>query len=291
MLVGKLADVAPFAWLDALIAIGVGTVIFSLYRRHFLAVAYITAGAYLFFFWTWGLNYHRVPLTQKLQFDARAVTPASIERFRLRAAAEINRLYFKKEAAGFEEARIRGTVNSRVRHVVAVLDGQTWEAARKVKVSFFLNPYFLAAGVEGAFNPFGHEPVVSDGLVPEERPLVIAHELAHVRGYPNEGDAQFIAFLATVTSDDPLVQYSGWISTWLYLRNPELDRLLDEGPKHDLERIFTRMREQTVHWVSLAQTAILDWYLKANKVEGGVRSYSRVVLLAVGTQESWERFK
>jgi hypothetical protein len=124
-----------------------------------------------------------------------------------------------------------------------------------------------------------------------ERPFVIAHELAHVRGYPDEGDANLIAAFATIMSNSPAFQYSGWLSLWLYLRTRDLDMLLDAGPRADLQRIFERARSEQVQWINHFQTLMLDWFLKSNHVEQGVRSYSRIVLLAAGTEPYWDRYR
>ena len=51
----------------------------------------------------------------------------------------------------------------------------------------------------------------------------MCHELAHVRGYPDEGDANVIAAFATLMSENPAFQYSGWLNLWLYLRTRELE--------------------------------------------------------------------
>ena len=147
------------------------------------------------------------------------------------------------------------------------------------------------AGIDGVFNPFPQEPIISNSLLDIERPFVMTHELAHVRGYPDEGEANLIAVFATILSSDPQAQYSGWLSIWLYLRTRELDKLLDAGPRADVQRIFDRFRNEQVPLVSNFQTVILDLFLKANHVEQGVRSYSSVVTLAAGTEPGWERFR
>jgi len=92
-------------------------------------------------------------------------------------------------------------------------------------------------------------------------------------------------------SSHPALQYSGWLNLWLYLRNSDRDRLLDSGPREDLQRIFSRIRRERIEWISHLQSLILDWFLKANSVEQGIRSYSRVVLLVAGIEPSWERFR
>jgi hypothetical protein len=148
-----------------------------------------------------------------------------------------------------------------------------------------------AAGIDGVFNPLAHEPIINKSLLDIERPFVMAHELAHVRGYPDEGDANVIATFATLMSEDPQFQYSGWLNLWLYLRTRELDKLLDPGVRQDVQRIFDRARREQIQWVNNFQQVLLDWFLKANSVSEGVRSYSRVVLLAAGTEPIWPTFR
>jgi len=92
-------------------------------------------------------------------------------------------------------------------------------------------------------------------------------------------------------SDDKSFQYSGWLSLWLYVRTRELEKLLDAGPRADLQRIFEKARLEQVAWVNGFQRSLLDWFLKANNVEQGVRSYSRVVVIASGTEPYWEHFR
>jgi hypothetical protein len=92
-------------------------------------------------------------------------------------------------------------------------------------------------------------------------------------------------------SSDPAFQYSGWLNLWLYLRTRELEKLLDAGPRNDLQRMSDRARAEQVRWINDFQSILLDWFLKANNVSQGVRSYSRVVLVAAGTEPTWDRFR
>ena len=291
--VGKFADSVPFSWLDAAIpALGLLLVVLVRKRRWGILLN-AAAGFYLFFFWTWGLNYHRKPLSSKLQLDSTRMQPQGMTEFARHAAAELNRLYsFSTERQNYpyDDQETRAEAARRVRRVVAIIDGCDWQSAQRIKVSWVMNPWLRTAGVDGLFNPLGHEPVVSKTILDIERPFVMSHELAHVRGYPDEGDANVIATFATLMSGSPAFQYSGWLSLWLYLRTPELDKLLDPGPRQDVQRIFKRARIEQIRWVNDFQQVLLDWFLKANSIDEGVRSYSRVVLLAAGTEPFWARF-
>lgn len=293
-LTARFADLISISWLDVWIPAGLVFLILALRGRRYALLINVAAGVYLIFFWSWGLNYHRQPLASKLLFDSAVAKPDAteeIDKLVRRAASEINRFYEEKQGQPHDENRIREHAVQRVGRVVAVIDGTEWTAPRRIKISRLANPWMHVAGIDGVFNPLGHEPVISNSLLDVEQPFVIAHELAHVRGYPNEGDANLIALFATVMSEDPALEYSGWLTLWLYLRNREADNLLDAGPRRDLQRISERASEEQIRWISNAQSLILDWFLKANSVEQGIRSYSQVVLLAASTQPYWSRFR
>jgi hypothetical protein len=285
------ADAASFAWLDVIIPVGLTLLIVLVRRRHFQLLANIVAVLYLIFFWTWGLNYHREPLVSKIPFDASRASNAAIEQLAKEAAEQINGLYAEKQRQPFDDIRIRSEAVERVRRVAAVIDGANWQGPSRIKNSFLANPWFHAAGIDGVFNLFAQEPLVTNSLLEFEKPFVMSHELAHVYGYAGEGDANLIAVFATLMSPDPHFRYSGWMNLWLYVRSRKLDNLLDPGPRQDFESMIQRMRSEQIRWLTAIQSTILDWYLKSNSVHEGIQSYSQVVLLAAGTEPYWDHFR
>lgn len=288
---GRFADAVSFSWLDVVIPVGLTALVLAVHRHRFHLVANGLAALYLVFFWTWGLNYHRQPLSSKLAADVTRTDGAGIDRFAKEVAERINHLYVEKHGQAYDENRVRTEAVQRVRRVIAVIDRPDWQGSTRIKNSRLANPWLHAAGIDGAFNLFGHEPLISNSLLDIEKPFVMTHELAHVYGYADEGDANTIAVFATIMSTDPHLQYSGWMNLWLYVRNPQLDSLLESGPRDDFQRIVRRIRSEQIRWLSAIQSTILDWYLKSNSVHEGIRSYSQVVLLAAGTEPYWDRFR
>ena len=59
-------------------------------------------------------------------------------------------------------------------------------------------------------DPYFLETLVQTALLPVERPMVIAHEWAHLAGYADEGEASFIGWLACVRASPP-ARYSAWL--------------------------------------------------------------------------------
>jgi len=289
---GVLAPLArslPFSWMDVVLPLAVLSLGWFVRKRKFRYLLAVPAAGYLFFLLTWGLNYQRMPLVSKLDYVEGRVNGQAVSDLREETAGELNALFSEKEATLVDDDAMIADAGLRVAALVRELDGVSYPSP-SVKTSMLLNPIFRAGGTSGMFNPFGGEALVTEPLLDVERPVIVMHEIAHVFGYANEGEANFIAFLAAIHSPQPLTRYSGWMYLWLYLRVRGSDRLLDPGPLADLERIYDRIRGEEVAWVSRASSETLDTFLRANRVRGGVRSYSEIVRLAVGTRPSWGRF-
>ena len=118
-----------------------------------------------------------------------------------------------------------------------------------------------------------------------------AHEFAHQRGICRENEANFVAFLVCISSDDEYIRYSGYLNMYEYLasalyRADYESYLLVRARLH--ETVVADMRATNAVY-SKHKDSILgkindrvnDAYLKANGTEGVV-SYGYVVRLAVG---------
>jgi hypothetical protein len=206
------------------------------------------------------------------------------------AVRELNRLRPLASQAPLDRESASAIAFSRVARVVLKIDGTDWPITHHVKRSVFLEPWYVRAGIDGMFNPFGHEPLVTRGPLPFELPFIMSHEIAHVRGIANEGEANLVALLATVASEDPRFQYSGWLELWRYFFFAPGDGL-DPGVQADLRAIDERFLAKQVRIISRVQTALLNAHLKANAVPGGIRSYSDFVALAIISQPRWKEFR
>src|SRR5687767_1121771 len=63
---GFAADLVPFSWLDLLLVGCIAILIYGVYHRRWRLLLGVASFLYLWFFWTWGLNYHRPPVSQRL---------------------------------------------------------------------------------------------------------------------------------------------------------------------------------------------------------------------------------
>ncbi len=156
----------------------------------------------------------------------------------------------------------------------------------------------------GYYFPFSMEANYNDVMYIMNKPSSMCHELAHLRGFIYEDEANFISYLACVESDDITFQYAGYLSVLNYIMN-DLYQAKQTTPKEyeaalqyvqpvsllpvvQEDNVFVLQEEwdringkaildtETVDEVSEAFT---DTTLKINGVSDGMMSYNRVVRL------------
>ena len=153
-----------------------------------------------------------------------------------------------------------------------------------------LDWYFRRAAVSGMTDPFLLETLVASDVLPFERPFVVAHEWSHVAGIADEGEANFVAWLACVRGSASH-RYSGWLMLYEELL-PSVGRedraaiaaALAAGPREDLRAGRERLLRNVNPRLSAAGWRFYDSFLKANRVESGAASYAEVVRLVLGVR-------
>jgi hypothetical protein len=248
------------------------------------------AGLYLAFFLVWGLNYRRTPLIERLAFDEQAVTADALQSLALTAVGELNRLHAPAHEAGWLDVN---AIDPVLVEALVRTDRETGGPG-VVRVArpkaTLLDWYFRRTATDGMTNPYLLETLVATTLLPFERPFVVAHEWSHLAGLADEGDANFVAWLACVRASPPS-QYSGWLFLYSELAGAmdadvraDVAARLAAGPRGDLAAIRTRIVQQVSPRLATAGRRVYDRYLKANRVESGIASYGHVVRLVLGVR-------
>jgi hypothetical protein len=247
------------------------------------------AVVYLVFLASWGLNYRREPLSGRVDFDAARVTSESVARLARTVTARVNELYEPAHAsAAVAWGSLPDALGPAFDRTQRQLGGAMPAVAGFPKWSL-LTFYFAKAGVSGLTDPFALEVLVDWRQLPVERPFVAAHEWAHLAGYASESEANFIGWLVCLQGPPP-AEYSGQLELLLYLLGamPDADRAavvheIGPGPRRDLAEMRRRAAEGWP-WLQRPAWWIYDRYLRANRVEEGVRSYGAALELMVGTR-------
>lgn len=252
------------------------------------------AGALVFFFHVlWGFNYERVPIEERLglRMDSLdvgvlceeaewAARQAEADRAAIAGATD-DSLSWSLMPQGLEE-EVRRCVH-------LAMDRLGYPHGGRVR-GRIIEPggWMLRIGIAGIYNPFTGEGNVSGAQTPQKIPFTMAHEMAHGCGFGDEGSCNFIGMVACGLSDDPFVRYSGQIAYFTHLRNeifvadPLLAQMLtdqlDPGIKADARANYNN------YWryhglVADIGREVNNAYLHTQGVQGGIKSYDRVVLM------------
>ena len=71
--------------------------------------------------------------------------------------------------------------------------------------------------ITGVYSFFTGEANINVNFPDYSIPFTAAHELAHQRGIAREDEANFMAFLVCIESDDPYIRYSGYVQLYEYV--------------------------------------------------------------------------
>lgn len=232
----------------------------------------------------WGFNYRRVPLSPA--DGAAALSTATLQVAVADAnalAASLRPAVVKQGELGYDE--VAAELFEPMNAALSIVKRPPLSRPGRPKYSLLLTPFFTLAGVNGMINPIGLESIVDPGLLPPERPFVLAHEWAHLSGHADEAEANAIGWLACMKGG-PALAYSAslYLITEAAGELPAAERKaslarLEEGVRKDLELIANRVRTQQNPDVQRAAFRAYDRYLKANQVDDGTASYGRALTL------------
>ena len=248
----------------------------------------LTAAAavvYLVFLLVWGLNYRRLRMQDRLVLTSTSPDRDAVMNLGRESVRQMNALYDVAHKTGWppaewQDERLRMAFH-RVQSMLS--DGPLAEPGR-LKWTL-LGPYFRWTSVDGMVDPFALEVLANPDLLPWERVFVAAHEWAHLAGFADESEANFVGWLTCLRADEA-AQYSGWqylywqISGEVALQDrAELANALADGPRRDIAAVIERLRRGQLPLLRNASWIVYDKYLRANRVEAGIRSYGEVVTL------------
>ncbi len=172
--------------------------------------------------------------------------------------------------------------------------GGFYPSPKPLVCSDFLSQQYMT----GYYFPFSMEANYNDVMYIMNMPATYCHELAHLKGYIYEDEANFIAYLACIGSEDVVFQYAGYLSVLNYIDNDFYASIGKDKERYLSEvRILSQVHEDNVfltqeEWDRIEKKAVwdtetvdaisdsfTDTTLKLNGVSDGMVSYDRVVKL------------
>ena len=275
-------------WVSTILAI-IAALILVIFKKikfglYLLRVIQLVALLYSFFYISWGYNYFRPKIEKRLNWE---IQPADEKLFLSVLDTLINQTnhnYISFTPDGYAE--FNTLIEKSYLKNASELDISYPNGTRRPKTMIF-SSFFAKVGVSGYFGPFFNEIHLNSYNLPMDYPFVLAHEKAHQFGFTSESEANLVAFVICTKSEDQRVRYSGYQSLLLYFLR-DASRMKDY--KEFISKIDTvvindfHIRQKYYQGLenkklSKVQTKANDIYLKANKVDKGVKNYNQVVSL------------
>lgn len=246
---------------------------------------------------TLGIGSHASPLSDRLGFAEEKVSAEQLAETMQWAVNEANRLCNDVEFA-FAGASVMPFSNYDLMCRDLMIGYERLHRDHPVFVQFSseIKPVILSepmsyTHITGIYTFFTGEANLNVNFPDYSLPFTAAHELAHQRGFAREKEANFIAFLVCILSDQPYTRYSGYVNLVEYLSNAlysadrerweEVFYSLDPRIRYEMQAyndFYDKYKDNTVADIS---NAVNDTYLKVQGQTEGTKSYGLVVDLAV----------
>lgn len=141
-------------------------------------------------------------------------------------------------------------------------------------------------GFTGYYDPFTGEAQINTTVPQMLLPYIATHEIGHQLGYAKENEANFVGYLAAVSSPDTLFHYSAYLDLFLYT-NREVYFFDSTAAKNIVQQLIPPVKQDLLELkkFDLAHQSVVEpfinWlygnYLKWNNQPNGMHSYNAVV--------------
>lgn len=285
----------PFAVLTAVLAIRKNKTLKSKLIFVFSVTGKLITVICLLFAVTFAPGYHRPGLDTKLGFERKNVSASELYDTLIYVIEKTNEYAgttgYSDSGASFMPFTL-GQLSDKLSTVYGEVyadHGISGNFYSKVK-PLIISPYMTYTHISGVYSFFTGEANLNTNYPDFINVFSTAHEFAHQRGIAKEDEANFMAYLICISSDDNYIRYSGYLNMYSYLADAlysadrdlysdAVSRLSDSAKKelYAYSKFFDKYRNDTV---SVVSDTVNDAYLKSQGTEGSA-SYGMVVDLAV----------
>lgn len=246
-----------------------------------------------------GVNYHRYPVADHFALTVEESTVEELEgllteladtasELRSKLTSEDEKgvyvLPYSVKELGAEAKKAFGVLAE----TYTVFDG-IYPAPKHV----FFSRLMSYTEITGVFTPWTMEANVNIDISPYSIGATMCHELAHLRGFMREDEANYISYRVCMASDSPDLQYSGVMLAIIHTGNAlygqDAERYFSVCEEHYSAAVIRDLVANNEYWEQFEKPVIgdktvgeivdkvNDTYLKINNQEDGTRSYGRVV--------------
>lgn len=301
--VGRIYGIFPFSVSELFLYILISAFFISLVfavikrkREFFLAwlSAILLAAGVLAFLYTvcCGINYHRKSFSEEAGIVTYTYSADELSEICVWLTEEVNSLAgeIERDGDGVMKLSVPEGVGAVSAMQALAEDFPELEGYYPLPKKLIISELLSYQNLTGIYSPFTVEANYNGDMTAYNIPFTACHELSHLRGFMQEEEANFIAFLACIGSERADFRYSGYLSGWIYCMNTlyridyeswsRIRPLLDKKVEKDLaaNNVFWEKYEGTLSEIT---DKVNDTYLKVNGQVDGVQSYNRMVDLIV----------
>ena len=241
----------------------------------------------------YGVNFYADNFQERSGIHAGGGTAEDLERVTLFFAEGLNR------TAALVERDEAGVFNASIRQIFE----ESQDVFRPFEEEFpfltmrdrppkrlLMSSFMAMTDYVGFYFPFTGEANINILAPRSQVPVIVLHEFAHQRGIASENEANFVAILAGVMSDNPMFAYSAFQMGYSYLSNAlhgvnpelfwEIQGTLSDYVLADFAdiRAYHERKNPTAQRVTHAAN---DRMLRSYGEASGIESYGEVVDLLI----------
>ena len=257
----------------------------------------VVCAVWIIFVWNFAPAYYGSTLDRKLGLDRQEVSADELYQTALILSIQldnlVDELVFPSDTASSVMPYSYGEMNQKLMDAY-----KSYTKEHDFPDHFYsrVKPIMLSepmsyTHITGVYSFFTGEANINVNFPDYTIPYTAAHELAHQRGVGREDEANMVAFLVCMESNDPYIRYSAllnvyeYVASALYTADRELyvavtQRLPSQirQEQRAYSEFFDQYRENTVAEISEATN---NAYLQSQGAKEGTRSYNMVVDLTV----------
>lgn len=259
--------------------------LFSFFQNAFIVIS-------ILFIWFYGIcnfNYFREPLKIKRSEENTNLNQDKFEKLLIHIINKTNDLYNEPD---LNTSDITIIVNKNIHTVVYDISGKNIFPAQRIKL--VLTGFLFRTNTAGVVSPLFLESHISSKLFKSELPFTIAHEKAHLFGYLNETEANYLAFITCLKSENKYLNYSAYVemlayflSDYYYMYPEGVFEGIYNGLREEIRAEYRAKNKRFEKYQSkfVEQLwGLYSLYLQANKIEGGTKAYSMVVQMLLESE-------
>lgn len=259
-----------------------------------------TSVIYFCFYLFWGLNYFREPLSKNLGYKTTTYTNDQLIDVSTYLISKLNATHLaitKSDSLEikipYSNQKIYSLAKNGYENLSKDLPQFTYKYGKaKSSLMGIIQSY---NGVSGYLNPFTGEAQVNGKIPKSSMPTTTCHEMAHQIGFAAENEANFVGFLAALSSDDLYFKYAAYrmatryIIFELYKRDEKKYREIYKAINIGVIKDFTASSAFWEKYKNPLEPIIkkgYNAYLKSNNQREGINSYNYVVDLLISHFEN-----